>query len=117
MQDAGLATSPVLRRAQLPADLFARLNVRLSSADFFKLWEAIEAEAKSIDATLPAPLRIAQVMSSDWFDPELFAALCSSNIGNAIDRISKYVRLIAPMVIKIQRTTSHATVTKKLILF
>ncbi|MFZ6719717.1 AraC family transcriptional regulator ligand-binding domain-containing protein [Undibacterium sp. Ji49W] len=111
MQDAGLATSPVLRRAQLPADLFARLNVRLSSADFFKLWEAIEAEAKSIDANLPAPLRIAQVMSSDWFDPELFAALCSSNIGCAIDRIAKYVRLIAPMVIKIQRTTSHATVT------
>ncbi|MFZ6759999.1 AraC family transcriptional regulator ligand-binding domain-containing protein [Undibacterium sp. Ji50W] len=111
MQDAGLATSPVLRRAQLPADLFARQNVRLGSADFFKLWEAIEAEAKSIDANLPAPLRIAQVMSSDWFDPELFAALCSSNIGCAIDRIAKYVRLIAPMVIKIQRTTSHATVT------
>ncbi len=50
-------------------------------------------------------------MSSDWFDPELFAALCSSNLGCAIDRMSKYVRLIAPMVIKIQRSNSQATIT------
>lgn len=111
MQDAGLATSPVLRRAQLPGDLFARQNVRLDSANFFKLWEAIEAEAKSIDANLPAPLQIAKVMSSDWFDPELFAALCSPNMGCALDRIAKYVRLIAPMMIKIERTTDQTTVT------
>ncbi|MCX7278116.1 MAG: AraC family transcriptional regulator ligand-binding domain-containing protein [Burkholderiales bacterium] len=111
MQDAGLATSPVLRRAQLPGDLFARQNVRLDSANFFKLWNAIEAEAISIDAELPAPMRIAQVMSSDWFDPELFAALCSANMGDALDRIAKYVRLIAPMVIGIERTLAQTTVT------
>lgn len=111
MQDAGLATSPVLRRAQLPGDLFAHQNVRLDSTSFFKLWEALEAEAESIDANLPAPLQIAKVMSSDWFDPELFAALCSPNMGCALDRIAKYVRLIAPMMIKIERTTDQTTVT------
>lgn len=111
MQDAGLATAPVLRRAQLPGDLFARQNVRLDSADFFTLWEAIEAEAESINADVPAPLQIAQVMSSDWFDPELFAALCSANMGDAVDRIAKYVRLIAPMVIRVVRTDAHTTVT------
>lgn len=111
MQDAGLATSPVLRRAQLPGDLFVRQNVRLDSVNFFKLWEAIEAEAESIDPDLPAPLRIARVMSSDWFDPELFAALCSANMGGALDRIAKYVKLIAPMVVKLERTTAHTTVT------
>jgi AraC-like DNA-binding protein len=111
MQDAGLATSPVLRRAQLPGDLFARQNVRLDSTNFFRLWEAIDAEADSIDPNLPAPLRIARVMSSDWFDPELFAALCSANMGCALDRIAKYVKLIAPMAIKVERTTAHTTVT------
>ena len=111
MQDAGLATSPVLCRAQLPGDLFARQNVRLDSADFFKLWTAIDAEALSLDPNLPAPLRIAQVMSSDWFDPELFAALCSANLVGAIERISKYVRLIAPMSFKLQRTAAHTTLT------
>ncbi|GJJ01677.1 AraC family transcriptional regulator [Duganella rhizosphaerae] len=111
MQDAGLATSPVLRRAQLPGDLFARQNVRLESTDFFKLWTALGAEALSLDPDLPAPLRIAQVMSSDWFDPELFAALCSANLGSALERLARYVKLIAPMVIRVERTAQHATVT------
>ncbi len=111
MQDAGLATPPILRRADLPGDLFARDQVRLTSSEFFRLWEAIESEARSLDASLPSPLRIAEVMTSDWFDPELFAALCSANVGNAIERIGRYVRLIAPMVIALERTASQTTVT------
>lgn len=111
MQDAGLAASPVLRRAQLPGDLFARQNVRLDPVSFFKLWVAIDAEAASINANLPTALQIAKVMSSDWFDPELFAALCSSDMAGALDRIAKYVRLIAPMTIGIDRAAAHTTVT------
>lgn len=111
MQDAGLATAPVLRRAGLPLDLFARDQVRLTSPDFFKLWVAIEEEARWLDAALPAPLRIANVMTSDWFDPELFAALCSANLGGALERMAKYVRLIAPMTFKVVRTASNASVT------
>lgn len=111
MQDAGLAASPVLRRAQLPGDLFSRQNVRLDPVSFFKLWKAIEAEAAAINADMPAALQIAKVMSSDWFDPELFAALCSSNMGGALDRIAKYVRLIAPMIIRIERALEHTTVS------
>ena len=111
MQDAGIAASPVLRRAQLPGDLFARQNVRLDSVNFFKLWTAIDAEAASIDGAVPTALQIAKVMSSDWFDPELFAALCSANLAGALDRIAKYVRLIAPMVINVERSPAHTTVT------
>ncbi|AXP04468.1 AraC family transcriptional regulator [Pseudomonas fluorescens] len=111
MQDAGLATAPVLRRAQLPGDLFTRQNVRLDSKNFFNLWRAIEEEAQTVNADLPAPLQIAHVMSSDWFDPELFAALCSTNMAGALDRIAKYVRLIAPMAIRVVRTSAHTTVT------
>lgn len=111
MQDAGILASPVLRRAQLPGDLFSRQNVRLDPDNFFKLWVAIDDEAASIDAELPAALQIAKVMSSDWFDPELFAALCSSNLAGALERIAKYVKLIAPMIIRIDRAAAHTTVT------
>ncbi|RBH53029.1 AraC family transcriptional regulator [Pseudomonas sp. MWU13-2860] len=111
MHDAGLATAPVLRRAQMPGDLFTRQNVRLDSAHFFKLWRAIDAEAAAVCAELPAPLQIARVMSSDWFDPELFAALCSTHLGGALERIAQYVRLIAPMTIRVVRTDAHTTVT------
>jgi len=111
MQDAGISASPVLRRAQLPGDLFARQNVRLDPVNFFKLWTAIDDEAESIDPELPAALQIAKVMSSDWFDPELFAALCSANLAGALERIAKYVKLIAPMVIGVDRNVAHTTVT------
>ncbi|MBC3930719.1 helix-turn-helix domain-containing protein [Undibacterium curvum] len=111
MQDAGISASPVLRRAQLPGDLFARQNVRLDPVNFFKLWTAIDEEAASIDSELPTALQIAKVMSSDWFDPELFAALCSANLASALERIAKYVRLIAPMIIKIDRSFAHTTIT------
>ncbi|MGY5804451.1 AraC family transcriptional regulator ligand-binding domain-containing protein [Rhizobium sp. LEGMi12c] len=111
MQDAGLSTAPVLRRADLPGDLFAHDHVRLTSHDFFKLWMAIEDEARSLDAALPAPLRIAKVMTSDWFDPELFAALCSADLGSALERMAKYARLIAPMTFTVERTSSNATLT------
>lgn len=111
MQDAGISASPVLRRAQLPGDLFARQNVRLDPVNFFKLWAAIDAEAASIDPELPTALQIAKVMSSDWFDPELFAALCSANLAGALERIAKYVKLIAPMAIGVDRNVAHTTVT------
>ncbi|AUC43481.1 AraC family transcriptional regulator [Dickeya solani] len=111
MQDAGIEASPVLRRAQLPGDLFARQNARLDPDNFFKLWVAIEDEAMSFNADIPVALQIAKVMSSDWFDPELFAALCSSNMSCALERMAKYVRLIAPMSFKIDRTTVHTTVS------
>jgi AraC-like DNA-binding protein len=111
MQDAGISASPVLRRARLPGDLFARQNVRLDPVNFFRLWEAIEAEAAFIDPELPAALQIAKVMSSDWFDPELFAALCSASLVGALERIAKYVKLIAPMIINIDRSVAHTTVT------
>ncbi len=111
MQDAGIASSPVLRRAGLPGDLFARQNVRLNPDDFFRLWSAIEAEALAGCPSLPVPLQIARVMTSDWFDPELFAALCSANMQSALDRMGKYVRLIAPMLIKTEERDGQTQVT------
>ncbi|OAG92163.1 AraC family transcriptional regulator [Pseudomonas viridiflava] len=111
MQDAGVTAPPVLRRAQLPGDLFARRSVRLNSADFFRLWEAIEAEAQSLQPTVPTPLQIARVMSADWFDPELFAALCSAHMKGAMERLATYVRLIAPMAIRMVRSDRHTTIT------
>lgn len=111
MQDAGISAAPVLKRAQLPGDLFSRQNVKLDAGDFFKLWKAIEAEALFIDSELPAALQIAKVMTSDWFDPELFAALCSANMRCALERMSRYVRLIAPMTLSLDRAETQTTVS------
>ena len=98
MQDAGVNGANVLRRAKLPGDLFARESVRLDSATYFRLWDAIDEEAGNAGG--PAPLRFAQKMSTDWFNPELFVALCSEDMNGALDRLAKYKS--GPVALKLE---------------
>ena len=106
MQDAGVNGANVLRRAKLPGDLFARESVRLDSATYFQLWDAIDEEAG--DAGGPAPLRFAQKISTDWFNPELFVALCSEDMNSALDRLAKYKS--GPVALKLERDSHRTTV-------
>lgn len=46
--------------------------------------------AQALDAGGPAPLRFAQKMSTDWFNPELFVALCSEDMNGTLARLAKY---------------------------
>lgn len=109
MQDAGVNGANVLRRAQLPGDLLARENARLDSQTYFRLWSAIDDEAGT--AAGPAPLRLAERMSADWFDPELFVALCSSNMRGALDRLAKFKRLSGPLALHVEHASGRTTAT------
>lgn len=109
MQDAGVNGANVLRRAQLPGDLFSRTSTRLDPVTYFKLWAAIEEDAGLEDG--PVPLRLAKRMSSDWFEPELFVALCSDDMNGALARLAKYKRLAGPMALHIDRTEQRTTAT------
>jgi len=93
LQGIGVRVVNVLRRAELPDDLFARSSARLEASAYFRFWEAIEAE--SADATFP--LRIFRSLRSESFSPPLFAALCSSNLITAVSRLSRYKPLVGPM--------------------
>jgi AraC-like DNA-binding protein len=106
LQDAGVNSANVLRRAQLPGDLFARDNVRLDSATYHRLWEAIEAEAGP--AGSPPPLRFAHTFSTDWFNPELFVALCSDDMNSALARLARYKS--GPMAMRIEHKAGRTTV-------
>ena len=105
MQDAGVDRANVLRRAKLPGDLFARDSVRLDAATYFRLWEAIDEEAGNAGG--PAPLRFAQKMSVDWFNLELFVALCSEDMNSALARLAKYKS--GPMALKLEHDARGTT--------
>ena len=83
----------VLRRAELPRDLFTRESTRLSVGDYFRLWRAFEEE---VDDPLIA-IRISDLISPEIFQPPIFAALCSPDLATAVRRIAEYKRLCAPM--------------------
>ena len=98
-----LRPDDVLKQASLPADLFQRENARLEAEAYFKLWDVIEQQTS--DDT-PLPLKIATFISAEMFHPVMFAAFCSSNLKVAVKRISEYKRLIAPMGVSIEETSS-----------
>lgn len=106
LKQLGIQTANVLRRAELPDDLFARSAARLETAAYFRFWSALEAETG--DQLLP--LRIYEVLRSESFSPPLFAALCSPNLLTALHRLASYKRLVAPMRLDIVEERNVVTV-------
>ena len=111
LRDLKLQAANVLRRAKLPGDLFARENAVLETPQLFELWTALEAEADASGERSPLPLRIASALSADWFDPALFAALCSADLNTALLRLAKYKRLVAPMMLQIDQEADRTTLS------
>jgi AraC-like DNA-binding protein len=93
LKELGIRPANVLRRAELPEDLFARASARLETARYFRFWEALEAEAG--DAAFV--LRLYGALRGESFSPPLFAALCSPNLLTALQRLSQYKALVAPI--------------------
>lgn len=97
LTDLGLNPANILRRDELPEDIFGRAKATLSTDEYFRLWQGIETEA----GDLALPLRIGAALSVEVFDPPIFAALCSPNLNTALKRIATYKRLVCPMALHI----------------
>ena len=103
MTDLGIRPEDVLRRGELPADLFARENARIEVEAYFRLWQGLEAEAGDV----VLPLRLGKSVSTEAFHPLIFAALCSPNLSVAVRRIAEYKRLVAPMHVIVEEETNQ----------
>lgn len=98
LADLGIHGGHVLRKAGLPDDTFSRDGHGLTTAEYFRFWEALEDE---VGDPLFA-LRIVETVSAESFDPPLFAALCSANLLQAVQRLAKYKQLVAPMSLGVE---------------
>lgn len=97
LKDLGIRPADVLRRAGLPDDLLTRETVLLSTKKYFDFWRGLEEEA----ADPELPLRIGEVISVEVFDAPIFAALCSPDLNTAVQRISRFKKLIGPMALHV----------------
>lgn len=97
LRDLGLQPGNVLRRAGLPADLFARARATVSAEEYFRLWNALEEEMGDRSLALEG----GQGVSVEAFDPPIFAALCSPDLNTAAERLSKFKRLIGPLTLDV----------------
>lgn len=95
LHDLGLSPAEVLRRAELPDDLLAYERPQITRDQYFQLWRGIERSVGDPEL----PLRIGRVVTMEAFDPAIFAALCSANLVQALDRLAAFKRLIAPTLL------------------
>lgn len=93
LHDLGISVARVLRRAQLPAGVFAHGPVTMTPDEYYRFWAAIDAEAADPDLAA----RIGRTLSVEAFNPPIFAALCSANLRTAAERIAAFKPLIGPV--------------------
>ena len=93
VNDLRLSWARVLRRASLPADLLSRGPAMLSTEEYFRFWTALEEEGGDRDLALD----VGQAISVETFSPPIMAALCSSTLQIAAERIATYKPLVGPL--------------------
>lgn len=108
-RDMNIEAANVLRRAKLPQDLFLNDNAKLSGAEYFRLWRAFELET----GCASFPIELAKAVTTEAFNPMIFAALCSSDLAVAVQRIAEYKRLLAPMEMTVEACADGLRVTKR----
>ncbi|MFE0641954.1 AraC family transcriptional regulator ligand-binding domain-containing protein [Streptomyces sp. NPDC058877] len=88
----------VLRRADLPTDLFEGPRKRIGAEDFFALWEAADALYRGPDLAVAA----ASGVSADHFDIPVLAGLAARDLAQAAERIDTYKRLMYPVTLDVR---------------
>ncbi len=106
LKDLEVSPRSVLRRAELPVDLFSRSGIALTTPEYFRLWTALEQEVGGSTFAI----RLSETIKTESFHPVLFAALCSSCFAVAARRIAAYKRLVAPMEMHVLEDDQRLTV-------
>ena len=106
-KDIGVSENEVLKRAQLPLDLFSQKNASLSAQEYFRLWKSLEKTLN--DPSFP--LRLGQMITTESFSPPIFASLCSPDLNVAMKRLSRYKQLIGPMTLQVEQGTEATTIS------
>ncbi|MGC1548978.1 MAG: AraC family transcriptional regulator [Rhodanobacter sp.] len=108
----GLDVPAILQRAGLSTDLIQQPRAALGTAQFFALWQAIEA--MSNDPALG--LRLGDGTRTKTYDVVTLAALHSATLGEALQTLARYKRLTCPEEIGIELSRNEAAVSMRWIL-
>ena len=84
----------VLRKAELPEDLFSRKPSTMLKKEYFKFMEVVGGFIENSEVLV----KMASMDNIECFSPPIFAAYCSKNGFRCLERLSKYKKLIGPMV-------------------
>lgn len=91
-ETVGLNISELLRASHLPEDLLSRREILLTEEEYFRLMEQVGLRTKGDEV-----IRIATNEGIETFSPPVFAAYCSSDACNFLNRLAHYKRLVGPL--------------------
>jgi AraC-like DNA-binding protein len=97
LQELGVSTEVVLRRAGLPMGLFHQSRIWVTTEEMFALYNAIH----EISRDPGIGLKLGSEDRPEHYSPIAIAALYSRSFGDALKRIARYKRLTSPQEIRI----------------
>lgn len=102
----GFSIDEVLKKAMLPADLFARRAPSLSTDEYFRLMQALDA----LSPDEQTPIKMATSDGMEAFSPPVFAAYCSRNALVCLKRLAQYKLLIGALLYRVYETDDEVGV-------
>lgn len=106
LEDLGVPPALVLERAGLPADLFARDRILVTTDEFFALYRGL-AEAGGDPAI---GLRLGSDDRIERYDPITLAALSARSLRDALERLGRYKQLTCPEAVDVEERGDEARV-------
>ena len=107
LRDVGITAEDAVRRVGLPLEILHQETSRLTVAEYFALGQAVDDLAG--DPLLA--LKIGQAVTPEAFAPPVFAALCSSTLTSAAERLAMHKRLMAPVAMTVEENADGLVVS------
>ena len=107
MRFHGINIEEILRKAQLPGDVFRHKTVTMTEDGYYRFLTVL---GEYIDDP-KMPIILATTTKIENFSPPIFASYCSKNGEICLERLSRYKRLIGPMTMQVVKGKTNTTVT------
>jgi AraC-like DNA-binding protein len=106
LQELGIRSEDIVRRAGLPAGLFQQEKVFLSTEELFAFYRGVAGASGD-----PAiGLKLGTEERLELYDPVCIAALCARSFRDALERIARYKQLVCPEEIRIAERRDECAV-------
>ena len=106
LQSYGISIDELLKRAELPLDLFTKKSPSVTAEEYYHFMKAIE----EIVPDKKMPILLATAENIETITPPLFAGYCSKNARECIQRIGQYKALVGAVVFVVREDENEMTV-------
>ncbi len=101
LKSVGISIREALKRAQLPEDILSHKIPAMTIEEYIRFMNAL----RELSPDSSTPIKIGTIKNIETFSPPIFAAYCSKNSLTCMKRLSKYKKLIGPLMLLVNETT------------